>query len=142
MPFDWSSAGAGRRTVGIGIGLFDSVSGFCPREWGDTGQDGTFEIRLLEGWPGSLILGIYADEVAWPCGQLGYYGPGGFTTQREAATRVEVGDADVTGIEIRLPASPEALLPQQHGENRETLGSDHTCVLTFKTVAFRWEVSF
>ena len=132
----------GEPVLGIGIGLFDSVSGFWPREWGDTGQDGTFEIRLLEGWPGSLILGIYADEVAWPCGQLGYYGPGGFTTQREAATRVEVGDADVTGIEIRLPASPEALLPQQHGENRETLGSDHTCVLTFKTVAFRWEVSF
>ena len=29
---------------------------------------------------------------------------------------------------------------QQHGEDRETLGSNHTCVLTFKTVAFRWEV--
>ena len=26
---------------------------------------------------------------------------------------------------------------QQHGEDRETLGSNHTCILTFKTVAFR-----
>ena len=44
---------------------------------------------------------------------MGFFGPGGFTTQSEEATRVEVGDADVTGIEIKLPASPEELCNRQ-----------------------------
>ena len=80
--------------------------------WGHTGQDGTFEIRLLDGWSGSAILSIYAGEVA-DCDLVGYYGPGGFTTLSEEATRVEVGDADVTGIEIRLPATPDELCNRQ-----------------------------
>ena len=51
----------------------------------------------------------------FPCNQLGYYGAGGFTTLGDAATRVEVGDADATGIEIRLPDSPDQLLPARVG---------------------------
>ena len=82
-------------------------------QWGVTGQDGTFKIRLLDGWSGSYLLSIYADEVVPGCGLVGFYGPGGFTTLREEATRVEVGDADVTGIEIRLPASPDDLCNRQ-----------------------------
>ena len=80
--------------------------------WGVTGQDGTFEIRLLDGWSGAPILNIHAGEVAG-CDLVGYYGPGGFTSLSEEATRVEVGDADVTGIEIRLPASPDELCNRQ-----------------------------
>ena len=82
-------------------------------QWGVTGQDGTFEIRLLDGWSGSAILRLHADEVVPGCGLVGFYGPGGFTTLSEEATRVEVGDADVTGIEIRLPASPGELCNRQ-----------------------------
>ena len=81
--------------------------------WGLTGQDGTFEIRLLDGWSGSYLLSIHADEVVPGCGLVGFYGPGGFTTLSEEATRVEVGDADATGIEIRLPASPDELCNRQ-----------------------------
>ena len=79
---------------------------------GRAGQDGTFEIRLPHGLSGSAILRIYPGGVAG-CGLVGFYGPGGFTTQSEEATRIEVGDADVTGIEIRLPATPEELCNRQ-----------------------------
>ena len=100
----------GEPLEGIWIGLM-SESGFYPWEWGQTGPDGTFEIRLLGAWPGSLILGVHAAEVSWPCSLLGYYGPGGFTAARETATRLEAGDVDASGIEIGLPASPDQLLP-------------------------------
>ena len=73
--------------------------------WGTNGADGTFEIRLLEGTTGMPVLGIYAD-----CGQVvGYYGPNGFTTSREDATGIEIGEGNVTGIVIRLPAEPDEL---------------------------------
>ena len=81
--------------------------------WGYTGQDGTFEIRLLDGWSGSAILNIHVGGIVPGCDLVGHYGPGGFTTLREEATRVEVGDADVTGIEIKLPASPDELCNRQ-----------------------------
>ena len=81
--------------------------------WAYAGQDGTFEIRLLDGWSGSAILSTYACEIVPGCDLVGYYGPGGFTTLGEEATRVEVGDADVTGIEIKLPASPDELCNRQ-----------------------------
>ena len=106
----------GEPVEGVWIGLIESESGgFWPWEWGETGPDGTFEIRLLGAWSGSLILEINAAEVAWPCGVLGYYGPGGFTTQRGAATRIEAGDVDASGFEITLPASPDQLLPARVG---------------------------
>ncbi len=75
--------------------------------WGTSGVDGTFEIRLLEGTTGMDVLGIYAD-----CGQVGYYGPNGFTTSRDDATEIEIGEGNVTGIAIRLPAEPDELCGQ------------------------------
>ena len=102
---------------GIGIGLM-SETGFYPWEWGETGPDGTFEIRLLGAWSGSLVLAVHAAEVAWPCSLLGYYGPGGFTATRGIATRLEASDVDASGIEIRLPASPDQLLPYRVGGYR------------------------
>ena len=92
-------------------GIFIGLTAFW--QWGLTGQDGTFEIRLLAGWSGSYLLEIYPDEAVSGCGLVGFYGPGGFTTLSEEATRIEVGDADVTGIEIRLPASPYELCNRQ-----------------------------
>ena len=75
--------------------------------WGTSEADGTFEIRLLEGTTGMPVLGIHAD-----CGQVGYYGPNGFTTSREDATEIEIGEGNVTGIAIRLPAEPDDLCGQ------------------------------
>ena len=75
--------------------------------WGGSEADGTFEIRLLEGTTGMPVLGIHAD-----CGQVGYYGPNGFTTSREDATAIEIGEGNVTGIAIRLPAEPGELCGQ------------------------------
>ena len=99
----------GEPVAGISIQL-------VTEEWalrGNTGQDGTFEIRRLHGLSGSASLNIYAGGIVPGCRLVGYYGPGGFTTRSEEATRVEVGDADVTGIEIRLSASPDELCNRQ-----------------------------
>ena len=112
----------GRITVSVAVlgpdgepvaGIWIELAAEAFWAWGHTGQDGTVEIRLLEGWSGSAILNIHVGEIVPGCGLVGYYGPGGFTTQNEEATRVEVGDADVTGIEIRLPASPDELCSRQ-----------------------------
>ena len=111
----------GEPIEGFGIGLIEAEPrGSWPREWGETGPDGSFGIRLLAGQSGSFIVGVYADEyeAVVICNLLGYYGPGGFTTLGDAATRVEVGDADATDIEIRLPASPDQLLPERVGSYR------------------------
>ncbi|MYE08245.1 MAG: hypothetical protein F4Y05_01425 [Acidimicrobiaceae bacterium] len=104
----------GEPLEGIWIGLL-TETGFYPWEWGQTGPDGTFEIRLLGAWSDSLLLAVHAAEVAWPCNLLGYHGPDGFTAARETATRLEAGDVDASGIEIRLPASPDQLLPYRVG---------------------------
>ena len=69
--------------------------------------DGTFEIRLFEGTAGNAVLAIHGD-----CGRVGYYGPDGFTTTRDDATGIEVGEDSVTGIGISLPADPDELCGQ------------------------------
>ena len=74
---------------GFRIGLiYAEPRGFWPRKWGKTGSDGTFEIRLLAGQSGSFVVGVYADEkeISIVCNQLGFYGPGGFTTVGDDAT--------------------------------------------------------
>ena len=75
-----------------------------PWRWVTSGADGTFRIRLLEGTTGSSILLIRAS-----CGTVGFYGPGGFTTRRDDATLIELGEGNVTGIEIRLPQESSEL---------------------------------
>ena len=80
--------------------------------WGETGRDGTFEIRLPEGSSGPSILSIHAGD-AGNCGWLGYHGPDGITALRTQATRVEIGSGNVTGIEIRLPVNADNLCPGQ-----------------------------
>ena len=98
----------GESSEGLWVSLIaDSFWG-----WGETGRDGTFEIRLPEGSSDSSILSIHSGDLG-DCGWRGYYGPGGFTTQRNRATRVEVGGANVTGIEIRLPARADRLCNRQ-----------------------------
>ena len=80
--------------------------------WGETGRDGTFEIRLPEGSSGRSILSIHAVD-GGDCGWLGYHGPDGITTLRTQATQVKIGDGNVTGTEIRLPVNADDLCPGQ-----------------------------
>ena len=90
----------GRPVAEVFVGAFD--------EWSLTGRDGTFAIRPPEGW----IFDVLRIEVP-ECGFIGYYGPSGFTTMGSEAWRLELGATDVTGIEIRLPASPAELCRRQ-----------------------------
>ncbi|MCY3646729.1 MAG: hypothetical protein OXH07_07130 [Chloroflexi bacterium] len=108
----------GEPVEGFRIGLVHAEPrGFWPFAGGATGRDGTFEIRLLAGQSGSFVVRIYADEegISTICNQLGYYGSSGFTTTGDDATSIDVSGPDVTGIEIRLPASTDQLLPERVG---------------------------
>lgn len=78
-------------------------------EWVLTGRDGTFALRGLQGV--REVVGIGIPE----CGNVGSYGPGGFTTVLSESWWVELGATDVTGIEIRLPASPAEFCRRQSG---------------------------
>ncbi len=91
--------------------------------WGETGRDGIFEIRLPEGSTGPSILSIHAGG-AGDCGWLGYHGPDGITNLRTQATRVEIVDGNVTGIEIRLPVNADDLCPGQRKVSGIVLGPD------------------
>ena len=93
----------GRPLAGLGIWAWQgerSNSGF-----GRTGADGAFDI-LVPG--GSFTLDVYA--VSGVCSFIGWYdGAGSITTGRSQAAKVVVDDANIEGIEIRLPANPEEL---------------------------------
>ena len=69
-----------------------------------TGEDGSFAIVVPDG---SFTLDVYARSEG--CNFVGWYGPGGFTTVREEATRIEVDGESVLDIVIRLPDHPDAL---------------------------------
>ena len=91
--------------------------------WGETGRDGTFEIRLPEGSSSPSILSVHAGD-AGDCGWLGYHGPDGITTARTQATQVKIADGNVTGIEIRLPVNADDLCLGQRKVTGIVLGPD------------------
>ncbi len=68
--------------------------------------DGTFDLAHQNG---TFVLRVYVwRDAAWD--HIGWYGGDtSFTTDLAQATRIEVDDANVTGIEIRLPADPADL---------------------------------
>ena len=72
----------------------------------ETGQDGTFELHALDGM---LRISIYARDASGTLRHVGWYGDGGFATDRGDATVIELDGADATGIQIRLPANPAEL---------------------------------
>ena len=85
-----------------GIGLW-AIQG---EEWlfdGETGADGVFDVVVSSG---SFILQVFVPDgsvrnsVGW------YDGSGGITTDRSQAFEVVVDDADIEGIEIKLPTQP------------------------------------
>ena len=69
-----------------------------------TGEDGSFAIVVPDG---SFTLNLYAAGEG--CTFIGWYGPGGFTTVGEDATRIEVDGESVLDIVVRLPDHPDAL---------------------------------
>ena len=69
-----------------------------------TGEDGAFAITVPDG---SFTLDVYAPGEG--CTFIGWYGPGGFTTVREDATRIEVDVESVVDIVVRLPDHPDSL---------------------------------
>ena len=95
-------------------GIRISVWGDAVWNWGETAADGTFDVGMPEDSSDSAVVSVHGGKAA-DCRWLGYHGEGGIVGLREHATRVEIGATDVTGIEIRLPASPEELCRQQSG---------------------------
>ncbi|MDE0579596.1 MAG: hypothetical protein OXI29_06945 [bacterium] len=75
------------------------------RTWSVTGADGSFLARVPNG---SYTINVYA-EVSDECTLVGWYGPGGFTTNAAEIIPVEVEDQNILGIEIKLPDDPENL---------------------------------
>ena len=75
------------------------------RTWSVTGADGSFLARVPNG---SYSINVYA-VVSRECTLVGWYGPGGFTTNAAEIIPVEVKDQDIQGIEIKLPDDPENL---------------------------------
>ena len=74
-----------------------------------TGEDGSFAIVVPDG---SFTLDVYA--AGGGCTFVGWYGPGGFTTVGEDATRIEVDGESVVDIVVRLPDLPDALPRIEH----------------------------
>ena len=95
-----------------GIGLW-AWQGNDINGWGVTAPDGTFDIRVPDG---EFTLDVYV--VPGDCSFVGWYGPGGFTTTRRNATRIEIDGADATGIEIRLTDAPKDLPFIEHCSNQ------------------------
>ena len=69
-----------------------------------TREDGSFAIVVPDA---SFTLDVHAAGEG--CTPVGWYGPGGFTTVREDATRIEVDGESVLDIVVRLPDHPDVL---------------------------------
>ena len=90
--------GESRRSMGVWL-CQDGV-----RTFKYSGVGGNFEFRVR---PGSMTLAVYKGRTV-----LGWYGgENGFTTDRSEATEIVVGDSDVTGIAIELPAGASGVEP-------------------------------
>ena len=86
----------GRPAEGVWVEAFEE-------EWWLTGQDGTFRFIAPEGVFRTYLYAQNADD----CG-LGHYGPVGLFNREEGEVSLfEIGQVDLTGIEIRLPISPD-----------------------------------
>ena len=86
--------------MGVFVGAFG--------QWSFSGDDGLFELRLPEGLGGSSPLLVEVPG----CSNVGFYGPGGFTTRPADAWQLELGGVNEAGIVIRLPAEPDELCGQ------------------------------
>ena len=94
----------GEPATGIGLWLWGGSPDNSRFE--GNSSDGTFDLNHQNG---TFTLRVYSlEDGVWR--HIGWYGgEGGFTTDREQATVLEVDGAGVTGIEIRLPSDPADL---------------------------------
>ena len=104
-------------------GIRISVWGDAVWNWGETTADGTFDVGMPAGASDSAVISVHGGKAA-DCRWLGYHGEGELIGLRENATRVAIGAADVTGIEIRLPGDPDALCGGQRTLSGRVLGPD------------------
>lgn len=71
---------------------------------GEVGSDGTFAIAVPTG--SRVVLDIAKIGPDYFGRRIGWYRTGtGFTTIRSQATAIDIGESDVTGIVIQLPAA-------------------------------------
>ena len=116
--------GTVRGPGGISLeGIRISVWGDAVWSWEETAADGTFDVGMPAGASDSAVISVHAGKGS-DCRWLGYHGEGELIGLRENATRVAIGDADVTGIEIRLPGDPDALCGGQRTLSGRVLGPD------------------
>ena len=94
----------GAPVEGIAVWLWDESTG--DNRFAGVSSDGTFDVLYREG---TFTLRVYTlTDERWH--RLGWYGgEGGFTTDKEQAASITVDGADVSGIEIKLPAPPADL---------------------------------
>ena len=85
----------GRPVEGVWVEAFGE-------EWRLTGPDGTFEFVV----PERVFQTYLYIQTADGCG-LGHYGPDGLFNLEEEVSVFEIGQVDLTDIEIRLPVSPD-----------------------------------
>ena len=104
-------------------GIRISVWGDTVWNWAETAADGTFDVGIPDGASDSAVVSVHGGKAA-DCRWLGYYGVGGLIGLRENATRVAIGAADVTDIEITLPGHPDALCSGQRTVSGRVLGPD------------------
>ena len=107
--FDWIRGrvlGPSGEALG-GIELWTHPVAAGRSRFGRTDEDGTFDLAVPEG---SYTIGVYRRPAgAWQV--LGWYGDDGFTTERDRAATIAVGDGDASMLEIRLPSAIADLRP-------------------------------
>ena len=123
-----------------GIGLWSWDGSHYSSKFGQSDTDGTFYIVHQNG-TFTIRVEVRKDD-AWH--HIGWYGEGGFTTDRKQATPIKIDGADATGIEIRLPAD-FADAPSPTATARPTATPSVTgtpiAVPTYPEIVFVGEVS-
>lgn len=104
-------------------GIRISVWGDAVWNWGETAADGTFDVGMPDGASDSAVISVHTGRGS-DCRWLGYHGEGELIGLRDNATRVAIGAADTTGIEIRLPDDPDALCSEERTVSGRVLRPD------------------
>ena len=86
-----------------GIGVWAWQGDAATSGYALTASDGTFFIAVSDG---TFTLDVHLNP-GDGCTLAGWHGPGGFTTDADSATRIQVDGANVEGITIKLPGQPD-----------------------------------
>ena len=86
-----------------GIGVWAWQGDAATSGYALAASDGTFFIAVSDG---TFTLDVHLNT-GDGCTLAGWHGPGGFTTDADSATRIQVDGANVEGITIKLPGQPD-----------------------------------